>query len=67
MRRQSLHALANLSATPALPAVSAVSARWSRHESWGRCGYNNLNRPVGGILIGDSSGTARKTRVTCDA
>jgi hypothetical protein len=65
MRCQSLRALANLLAAPASPAITSGSARWSRHEGWGRCGYNNLNRPVGGMLIGGPSDTPRKMRVTC--
>ena len=65
MRRQSLRALANLSAALASPAVTSGNARWSRHEVWGRCGCNNLNRPVGGMLIGGPSDTPRKMRVTC--
>jgi hypothetical protein len=67
MRRQSLRALANLSAIPVSPAVTSVGARWSRQGSWGRRCCNNLNRPLGEIPFWKSSDALRRTEVTCGA
>lgn len=67
MRRQSLPALAYLSAALAWPAATSVSARWSRQKGWGRCCCNNLNWPAGGMLIPEPSDAPRITGVTCGA
>ncbi len=67
MRRQSLRALAYLSAAPASPAAIAVSARQSRQEGWRRCCCNKLNRPPGGMLVREPSDAKRTTGDTCGA
>jgi hypothetical protein len=67
MRRQSLRALANLSAAPVSPAVTSVGARWGRQEGWGRRCCNNLNRPLGRMLFWKPSDALRITEVTCGA
>ena len=67
MRRQSLRALAYLSAAPASPAAIAVSARQSWLEGWRRCCCNNLNRPPAGMLVREPSDAKRTTGDTCGA
>lgn len=67
MRRQSLRALANLSAVLVAPAVTSVGARWSRREGSGRGGCNNLNRPWGRMLFWKPFDATRVTEVTCGA
>ena len=65
MRRQSLRALANLSAAAVSPAVTSGSAQRGRRGSWGRRCCNNLNRLLGRMLFWKPSDALRITEVPC--